>query len=287
MKTIFLLLFPMVLMAQQTKGVVKDSLTGKPVPYVNIWIENENSGTTADEDGNFAVKTTNADKTIVFSAVSYETKRVKLTGVKKVLLQPVLARIESASPSFEFTKSKTIGDYKPRNVQLTYGNHGVPWMLARKFTFDDTLTDTPYITQVSLLTDSHNEKMVFNLRLFTIGDDGKPDYDLVSQNIFVTVERGKESTVVDLKPYMVKVPKKGFFVAVEWLMISQNVKTWYDRRPMQWKDYDPGIGMLPVEKNSTWAYRFGKWQEFGKNTEDVKGYKDKFVALAVKVTLSN
>jgi hypothetical protein len=29
----------------QIKGVVKDSISGKPIPYVNIWVENENIGT--------------------------------------------------------------------------------------------------------------------------------------------------------------------------------------------------------------------------------------------------
>jgi CarboxypepD_reg-like domain len=37
----------------QIKGVVEDSLTGKPIPYVNIWVENENIGTTSEENGTF------------------------------------------------------------------------------------------------------------------------------------------------------------------------------------------------------------------------------------------
>ncbi|WP_396162533.1 hypothetical protein [Flavobacterium sp.] len=29
----------------QIKGVVKDSISGEPIPYVNIWVENELIGT--------------------------------------------------------------------------------------------------------------------------------------------------------------------------------------------------------------------------------------------------
>ncbi len=41
MKVILLLFLSSISLSAQTKGVVKDSLTGKPIPYVNIWVENE------------------------------------------------------------------------------------------------------------------------------------------------------------------------------------------------------------------------------------------------------
>ena len=45
--------FVLILISQftfsQIRGVVKDSLTGNPIPYVNIWVENENIGTTSEE----------------------------------------------------------------------------------------------------------------------------------------------------------------------------------------------------------------------------------------------
>ena len=44
-------------LSAQIKGVVKDSITGKPIPFANIWVENENIGTTSKEDGTFEIKT--------------------------------------------------------------------------------------------------------------------------------------------------------------------------------------------------------------------------------------
>ena len=35
----------------QITGVVKDSLTKQTIPYVNISVENENKGTTSEENG--------------------------------------------------------------------------------------------------------------------------------------------------------------------------------------------------------------------------------------------
>jgi len=37
-------------LSAQIKGVVKDSLSGEPIPYVNIWVENETIGTTSEID---------------------------------------------------------------------------------------------------------------------------------------------------------------------------------------------------------------------------------------------
>ena len=67
MKAILFFLFSISLTAQ-TKGVVKDSLTGKSISYVNIWVENENIATTSEEDGTFHINAT-GNKNLIFSAL--------------------------------------------------------------------------------------------------------------------------------------------------------------------------------------------------------------------------
>ena len=55
MKSIFLaftLLFGYSLFGQITAKVI-DSETSQNIPYVNIWVENENTGTTSNEKGKF------------------------------------------------------------------------------------------------------------------------------------------------------------------------------------------------------------------------------------------
>ena len=46
---IWMLLFAFQFSFSQLKGVVKDSISGQPIPYVNIWVENENIGTTSEQ----------------------------------------------------------------------------------------------------------------------------------------------------------------------------------------------------------------------------------------------
>jgi hypothetical protein len=79
MKTyiIILFLFSSIFSNAQITGKVIDSISKKPIPYVNIWIENEPYGTTSEEDGFFKFSKDFTSKTIVFSAIGYETKKIK------------------------------------------------------------------------------------------------------------------------------------------------------------------------------------------------------------------
>ena len=71
---LFFLFFSFSLSAQ-IKGVVKDSISGEPIPYVNIWVENETIGTTSELDGSFSLDL-KEEKILVFSALGFETKKI-------------------------------------------------------------------------------------------------------------------------------------------------------------------------------------------------------------------
>jgi len=74
MKFLFFLFLSFSLSAQ-IKGVVKDSISGEPIPYVNIWVENETIGTTSELDGSFSLDL-KEEKILVFSALGFETKKI-------------------------------------------------------------------------------------------------------------------------------------------------------------------------------------------------------------------
>ena len=67
--TILFLLFPLSFSAQ-VKGVVVDE-NNKPISYVNIWAENENIGTTSEENGTFSINVMES-KILIFSALGFD-----------------------------------------------------------------------------------------------------------------------------------------------------------------------------------------------------------------------
>src|SRR5690606_39385703 len=115
MKTIFaLLLFPGILLAQFTKGIVKDSVTQKPIAYVNIWVEGEDISAMADSLGQYSIRTTNADKTLLFSAAGYYPKKVKLPQTRGLTLAPI--PFERQLTDAQGTQTETLGaSFKTRH----------------------------------------------------------------------------------------------------------------------------------------------------------------------------
>ena len=80
-KTLLFLLFSVSLSAQ-IKGSVVDE-NNKPIPYVNIWVENENTGATTEENGEFSINCL-PNKNLIFSAMGYEKKWLKHPKLKRL-----------------------------------------------------------------------------------------------------------------------------------------------------------------------------------------------------------
>ena len=64
--------------SQQIQGVVTDSLTNEPLPYISIYYEGKGVGSITDINGNYSVETRNGWNELTFSAVGYITKVVKI-----------------------------------------------------------------------------------------------------------------------------------------------------------------------------------------------------------------
>ena len=133
MKILISLLFLHLAVFSQTKGIVVDE-NKKPIPYVNIWVENENIGTTSEKNGTFEINTTDKNKILVFSAVGFETQKVKVSDCKIVILQFIsypLNEVVIENPQFD--KEIEIGDSKKQNFQHWSGK--TPSVLVKFFRF--------------------------------------------------------------------------------------------------------------------------------------------------------
>ncbi len=94
MKTIYIKSFLLFLLlgccisvsAQNIQGVVTDSLTNDPIPYLSVFYEGKGVGSITDNDGHYKVETRKGWNKLTFSAVGYVTKVVNIIpGVTKNL----------------------------------------------------------------------------------------------------------------------------------------------------------------------------------------------------------
>lgn len=72
--------------AQNIQGVVTDSLTNEPIPYLSVFYEGKGVGGITDNDGHYSVETRKGWNKLTFSAVGYVTKVVNIIpGVTKTM----------------------------------------------------------------------------------------------------------------------------------------------------------------------------------------------------------
>ena len=293
----FLLIFSQFTFSQ-IQGKVVDS-SGNLVPYVNIWVENEHIGTTSEADGTFKIQAA-SDKTLVFSAVGFETLKSKITDNGNVVLQTVAYQLDEVLVSKRRNSLKDNQIYIGKNSKYSksyYGCSSLPWIVVNYFPNTEKVKEHPFLKEVTFSTMSQ-VKAKFNLRIFEVNSEGSPGLPLIEENIIVTIDKGRINSVFNLEKFKITMPENGIFIGVEWLIVDENkyVKSYSEEEILairnQFKNldvtqqnrilemlktlYEPSFASI-ASKNEiiTWRYHSGKWD----NTPHEK--------IAIKLTLTN
>lgn len=281
----------------QLKSIVIDEETKEIIPYVNIWVENENLGTTANENGEFELKI-NHTKVIHFSAIGYETKKISSDSIKqRVELTPTINELNEVIITAEKSlKELKIGEFKKSKINYYFSCGTTPWIVARFFDYNDNYAKTKYLKRIKVLTNSDVRDAKFNVRLYNINENGAPGDYLYDKNIIGIAKKGKKITEIDISELSIAFPENGFFVAIEWLIIEHNKHEYnYTKENSKKKfkgiSYSPKIGAVQADTNENgWVLIQGKWIKAwkmrgfkGKNEK----YNNKYSLIAIVLTLSN
>lgn len=257
----------------QTKGIVKDSLTGLPIPYVSVWVENESIGTTAEENGEFVINTNDKNKNLVFSVLGYERKVCKVTETQSVSLVPSVLELGEITITNKKEKRQVeIGKTKSV-IQEAFDNG--PRMDAKFFPYQKEYAKTKWIQKVTILTDSKVEDATIKLHLYKVDENGFPGEELLSKDYIVTLRKGIFKHKVDISEFNITMPKNGIFVAFEKLIIAKNrlEKTITDYNSNTTKTqitYSPLVLYNSVEKDYLFSYSGGRWIKLTK--EELNAY---------------
>ena len=294
MKTLFFFFLTFSLSAQ-IKGVVKDSISGEPIPYVNIWVENEAIGTTSEENGSFSLDI-KEEKVLVFSALGYESKKLSSKN-EQILLKPKVIELkEVVVASAKKNKTIKVNSFKKNKIKVFYGAGIEPTIIAKKIEPTDEIINHPYLKEINFFSLCELEKAKLVLRFFEIEADGKPGDDYLGENIIIIIKKGKNLNKLNLEKYNIRIPDNGFFIAFEFLTIEENKYTFKRKYELEGKiqekefvNYQPVIGTSPSENQNTYQYTKGMWYKRGKfsNENSVSSYQDKFGELAIELILTN
>jgi hypothetical protein len=285
-----LLIFISCSLSAQIKGVVKDSLTGKPIQYVNIWVENENIGSTSEENGTFSINTTAKGKRLIFSTLGYEKKIIKASETLEVNLKLTAYSLNEVVISKSIgTKSIEIG--KTNNEIYQAFDNG-PKMDTKYFPYKTSYNKTKYLKQVTIYTDSRIENAIIKIHFYEVAPNGSPGEELLDKDFVVTVKKGTRINRFDLKEFNLKFPKTGLFIGFEKLMIENNKteKTITDsntNKSQTQKTYFPFVLYNYVEREFLYTFSGGKWNRQTKKGESETSAKIMINEPAITLILTN
>jgi hypothetical protein len=250
-------------LSAQIKGVVKDSISGKFISYVNIWVQNENIGVSSEENGEFTINTT-SNKTLIFSALGYEKKTIKGSQASVVYLTPKAFQLDEVVIAKRFeTKIVEIG--KTKNAIYQAFDNG-PRIDVKFFPYIDKYKSTRYLNQVAIETDSKIENATVKIHFYKVGEDGFPGEELLSKDFIATVKNGVVKNFYNLVDLNLKMPKKGIFVGFEKLIIEKNkteetITNFNNNRTSVKKTYHPLMLYNFVEREYIFTFSGGKWNK--------------------------
>lgn len=290
MKNIYSLLFLFSFsIYAQTKGIVVDE-SNQPISYVSIWAENENNGTTSEENGEFTINTKDETKNLIFSALGYEKKIVKISESKEVQLKAIASEIDEVVIQKKYeTKEIEIGKTKNETYQAFDNGPRIdvkyfPYLLAYK--------KTKFINQVSIYTDSKIENAMFKIHFYAVDSNGYPGDEILEKDYFVMVKKGTLKTRFNISEFNLTMPKKGLFVGFEKLIIEKNKveKTVSDLNTNSitiQKTYYPFVLYNYVERDFLFTFSGGKWdRKTNEDTTKLSG-KMKIYEPSIHLILTN
>ena len=270
----------------QTKGVVIDSL-GNPIPYVSIFVENENKTTTSEENGTFSIHVL-AEAKLIFSALGYEKKIVLAKDAARVVLKSVIFDLQDVVIK-KARKPKTLEIGKVSNSILEAFDTG-PKIDAKFFPYDNQYKKTKWIKKIMLFTDSPIERARIKLHLYSVDANGFPGEELLTQDLIVYLKNGIYRHQFNIYDLDIEMPESGIFVAFEKMRIESNKVEKSVTNPQTGVitteiTYAPKVMCYNVKRPFMYTFSGGKWHK--KVNEEEAGEPISIYEPSLTLLLSN
>ena len=287
LKYLFFILFSISFSAQ-TRGVVVDE-SGKPISYVNIWVENENIGTTSEENGAFSIAAS-ANKNLIFSILGFEKKVLKASEASNVIMKAASFQLDEVVVARHFeTKKIEIGTIN--NSVLEAFDNG-PRIDVKFFPYEAAYKKTKFIKKVSILTDSRIDNATVKIHFYKADANGFPGEELLTKDYIVNIQKGVVRNGFDLTELNLKMPKSGLFIGFEKLLISKNKleKTIVNSNTQKTSIqviYYPLVLYNYVERDYLFTFSGGKWTRQTNDKNQSESGKIKVYEPAINLVLTN
>ncbi|MDR1653931.1 MAG: hypothetical protein LBS01_09880 [Prevotellaceae bacterium] len=199
---------------------------GVSLAFATAYCINSNSGIAADTLGNIVIKVNSATDSIRFSNIGYYPN---LMQVKDILLEPIV-RLEPQTISLNeviiLSSNRDISLIDSKSSAMGFNGRVGSILLVKiiKPQKTDSVISN-IIAEIKSLPIGfkikNNNLFKLRARVYTVGKDGFPEYDLLTENVELEFQKGQKYIVADVSKYAIKMPSSGIFVGFEWLPKEQ------------------------------------------------------------------
>jgi hypothetical protein len=268
----------------QIRGVVVDE-KNQPIPFVSIWVEHENTGTSTEENGSFEIEVKDRNNNLIFLALGFEKQTINATQVEKVVLKTTTFELNEVLVDNRLdTKTKEIGTPKSEMYQAFENG---PRIDIKYFPYSSVYSKTKYIKKIALYCDSRLDDVSIKIHLYKTNDEGLPGEEMTNKDLIFKLKNGIHNNLFDVTSSRLMLPKKGIYVGFEKLIIEKNkiekkTKDLNNSEIIK-KTYLPYVLYHLEERPFSLTFSNGKWvKKSTSNTSRTMVYEP-----AIKLILSN
>lgn len=261
------------------EGVIKDSITKINIPFVNVAYEALNAGTMSNSEGYFNLKKIDSLKFIQLSSVGYESKRINIDKLSKVIyLRPRIESLEEVVinlKKIKYTKNIKLGLKQTLKIRT-----GLPFGYEFSSYIENTFKKRGLVKEIMLNLNKapkYDFLAAYNLKFYRYDSIKKQPGQLIcNENVFITPENRTYILKVDVEKLRIKLPVEGMCIGIE-LVNKENYNT------TSMSIIAPRINFTHTkQKYSTWIRFMNKNWKLSTNESKVK--KNQFINANINMS---
>ena len=204
--------------AQETiQGIVIDSDTKEPVPFVNIGITRSMTGTVSDENGQYQLRIPSLMDVVAFSSIGYQTENIeagKLIENGEINLRPKPYDIPTIELNATgFPEEVTLGaKLEEQGHSIGFGSSELGTEIGARIRIDKET----YIKSAHFpINHASGDSLLFRVNLYDFQNE-KAGENLLPQNVIISAVQKKGMIDVDLSEFNL-ITANDVLLSLEWI----------------------------------------------------------------------
>ncbi|MGL2962643.1 hypothetical protein ACSVH2_02350 [Flavobacterium sp. RSB2_4_14] len=268
-KGIYFLLLTSLSVSSQIKLVLKESTTGKPIPYAGIWSLNSDYAVTSNEKGQVIIGDEFTNDEFVSFTTGYESSPFKINKKTKDIF---LSKSVIKTIPCDRTNEKLVYKNSKEEDRLKKVTSASGTILKAYLINCDDCNENSFLSKIRIGAIKNSEKnIIYKFRVFE-NKENKPGKEITQEPIIITVNHSilpfsstnqnkvkfTDNDFFDIRQYNLQVTNKGFFVAFEILSLPENAFT-ISHEGKEYKTTEPGFNTVNFD-GLIYRYTKGNWE---------------------------